>query len=91
VDSGASKYTYDPTGDRVRKDTGTNFTEYYHFGGSVLAEQDQAGHWTDYIYAGGKRIAKTTCSVFPYLPFPTAHADGLNNGARFAGFNLRPG
>src|SRR5258708_502498 len=41
VDSGATKYTYDPAGDRVRKDTGTNFTEYHHFGGNVLAEQDQ--------------------------------------------------
>jgi hypothetical protein len=28
------------------------------FGGNVLAEQDQAGHSTDYIYADGKRIAK---------------------------------
>ncbi len=60
MDNGASKYTYDPGGDRVRKDTpGSNFTEYYRFGGNVLAEQDQAGNWTDYIFAGGKRIAKS--------------------------------
>jgi hypothetical protein len=58
VDGGASKYTYDPVVGRVRKDTGTNFTEYYYFGGNVLTEQDQAGHWTDYIFASGKRIAK---------------------------------
>jgi hypothetical protein len=25
---------------------------------NVLAEQDQTGNWTDYIYASGKRIAK---------------------------------
>jgi RHS repeat-associated protein len=101
VDSGASKYTYDPTGDRVRKDTGTNFTEYYHFGGNVLAEQDQAGHWTDYIYAGGKRIAKadlydtrlhasaTTCSgtgcAGPYQVFFFSSIGDLNGHAIQAG------
>src|ERR1700674_1137904 len=58
VDNGAATYTYDPDGSRVRKDTGANFTEYYHFGGNVIAEQDQAGNWSDYIYAGGKRIAR---------------------------------
>ena len=52
----------DPTGGDVTlgtcKDTGSNFTEYDYFGGNVLAEQNQAGHSRDYIYAGGKRIAK---------------------------------
>src|SRR5258708_34097849 len=58
VDSGATKYTYDPAGDRVRKDTGTNFTEYYRFGGNVPAEQAQAGKGSDSNYAGGKGIAE---------------------------------
>ena len=59
VDSGATVYTYDPTGgDRVRKDTGVNYTEYFYFGSEILAERDQNLRWSDYIFANGKRIAR---------------------------------
>ena len=59
VDGGATVYTYDPSaGDRVRKDTGTNYTEYFYFGSEILAERDQNLRWSDYIFANGKRIAR---------------------------------
>jgi RHS repeat-associated protein len=58
VDSTGATYTYNPEGNRVRKDKGSNSTEYFFFGGNVIAELDQAGNYTDYIYAGGKRVAK---------------------------------
>ncbi len=58
IDSGATTYTYDAGGNRVGKTTGSNFTEYIYFGSDVVAEKDQAGAWTDYIFAGGRRIAK---------------------------------
>jgi len=59
VDSGATTYTYDTEGNRIRKDTGTNYTEYLYFGGNIITERDQSGNWSNYIYAGGKRVAKT--------------------------------
>jgi RHS repeat-associated protein len=99
VDNGATKYTYDTDGNRVRKDTGSNFTEYFYFGSSVLAEQDQAGHWTDYIFANDKRIAKadlfdtrlhvsaTTCNgcTSPYVVF------NFNNIGDLSGHTIQPG
>jgi RHS repeat-associated protein len=58
VNNGAATYTYDGNGDRVRKDNGSNWTEYVRFGGQVVAEKTSDGFWSDYIYANGKRIAK---------------------------------
>jgi len=69
IDSGATTYTYDANGERVRKLCGTgapacgaagNFTEYVYFSGEPIAEKDQSGAWTDYIFAGGKRVAMAT-------------------------------
>ena len=61
VDGTAATYTYGPGGERVRKDTPAGSTEYINFGGSVIAELNPAsGAWTDYIFAGGSRIAKDT-------------------------------
>lgn len=61
----ASKYIYNAEGDRVRADQITpgtsnsqSFREYTYFGGSMFAEKDQAGAWTDYVYANGKKIAR---------------------------------
>jgi RHS repeat-associated protein len=56
-------YTYDVNGNRVRKQTdANNYTEYIYFGSDVLAEkQVTAGGapvWTDYIFAGSKRVAR---------------------------------
>ena len=58
VDTAAAKYSYDANGNRVRKDVGANYTEYIYFGSNIIAEHDQAGGWSDYIFANGKRIAK---------------------------------
>ncbi|WP_044176066.1 RHS repeat-associated core domain-containing protein [Granulicella mallensis] len=58
VNNGAATYTYDGSGDRVRKDNGSTWTEYVRFGGQVVAEKTSDGFWSDYIYANGKRIAK---------------------------------
>ena len=60
VNSGAvANYTYGPGGERIRKDLpGGVYTEYVSFGGNVIAEKNEAGDWTDYIYADGKRIAR---------------------------------
>ena len=60
VDGAASAYTYNPLGNRVRKDAGSTSTEYFFFGGNVIAELNPATTaWTDYI-GYGKRVAKDT-------------------------------
>ncbi|MGH9641341.1 MAG: hypothetical protein ACRD3Q_02835, partial [Terriglobales bacterium] len=52
VDSTAATYTYDADGNRVRKDVGSEATEYIYFGGQVIADYNPAtGDWSDYIYA----------------------------------------
>jgi hypothetical protein len=45
-------------GQRVRKDSAGNWTEYVYFNGQTIAEKNSDGTWSDYIYAGGKRIAR---------------------------------
>jgi RHS repeat-associated protein len=60
VDGTAATYTYNPLGNRVRKDAGATSTEYFFFAGGVIAELNPAtGAWTDYI-GYGKRVAKDT-------------------------------
>ena len=72
-------YTYDAAGERIRKDTGgnTNVTEYIYFGGEPIAERDFSGNWTDYIFAGSKRIAQATGSTSAGTKF--FHADALGS------------
>lgn len=61
VDTTAATYTYGPGGERMRKDTGGTGTEYVYFNGSVIAEKDvTSGTWSDYVFAGGTRIARAT-------------------------------
>lgn len=56
----AAIYTYDADGNRVRKDNADGSTEYIYFGAEVIGEKNvTTGDWTDYIYANGKRIAKS--------------------------------
>jgi RHS repeat-associated protein len=58
VDGTTATYTYNAAGNRVRKDAGTVSTEYFFFGGTVVAELNPAtGAFTDYI-GYGKKIAK---------------------------------
>jgi RHS repeat-associated protein len=59
VDTNGATYTYDADGNRVRKDVGSDATEYIYFNGQPIAEYKPAsGDWSDYIYANGQRIAK---------------------------------
>lgn len=63
VDGTAATYTYNPLGNRVRKEAGATSTEYFFFGGNVIAELNPStGAYTDYIFGYGKRIAKDTSS-----------------------------
>jgi len=52
-------YTYGADGARVRKSNADGtFREYVSFNGQPLAEKDQTGAWTDYIYANAEKIAR---------------------------------
>ncbi len=52
-------YLYGADGAGVRKSNADGtFTEYVSFGGHVISEMDDAGQWTDYIFAGDRRIAR---------------------------------
>jgi len=59
VDSGgAATYTYDAEGRRMAKKIGSATTEYIYFNGDVLAEYNLGDQvWSDYIFAGGRRLA----------------------------------
>jgi RHS repeat-associated protein len=64
-------YTYDGNGERVLKSntsTGAAVKRYWSIGGNTLAEGDGSGNLTaEYIYFGGKRIARID------LPANTVH------------------
>jgi RHS repeat-associated protein len=70
VDAGATAlYIYDPSGNRVRKNSGGSWTEYfYDMSGSVTAEHNSAGWPVEYVYVGGQLVAQyrdgTTYSIF---------------------------
>lgn len=52
-------YTYDAAGLRVRKNVGSDSTEYIYFGGQAIAERNIAtAKWTDYVYGGSRRLAR---------------------------------
>ena len=65
----SATYSYDAQGNRIRADqyvpgaqagqsVPSTFREYSFFDGQMLAEKDQTGAWTDYIYANGSRVAR---------------------------------
>lgn len=60
VDGGNATYVYAAAGNRVRKDvSGNPSTEYLYFNDNPIAERNvTTGDWSDYIFAGGKRIAR---------------------------------
>ncbi|HXC95395.1 MAG TPA: RHS repeat-associated core domain-containing protein [Edaphobacter sp.] len=58
VNGGLASYSYDPEGNRIRKDMSPDWTEYVVFGGQTLAERNDDGTWSDYIYANGQRIVR---------------------------------
>ena len=72
-------YSYDAQGNRIRADqyvpgqsVPSSFREYSFFDGQMLAEKDQTGTWTDYVYANGARIAKVDPGDAPI------HLSGVN-------------
>jgi RHS repeat-associated protein len=70
VDAGATaSYIYDPSGMRVRKNSGGSWTEYFFdSSGSITAEHNPAGWPVEYVYVGGQLVAQyrdgTTYSIF---------------------------
>jgi RHS repeat-associated protein len=86
-------YSYDAQGDRIRADqmqggslpgsdpstwTTQSFREYANFDGNVLSEMDQDGHWTDYIYGLGKKLASA----------PTVESEIQMSGSQTAPYNV---
>jgi RHS repeat-associated protein len=58
--AGGATYTYDGDGNRLKKSTGT-----LYWGAGPLAESDLAASttsWKEYVFFGGKRVAKRTAS-----------------------------
>jgi RHS repeat-associated protein len=58
INLGAATYVYDADGNRVRKQVGSDWTDYIFFGGNVVAEKKPNGDWSDYVHAGGRLLAK---------------------------------
>lgn len=93
VDGTSVAYTYDAAGERLRKDLPGGSTEYFYFAGMTIAELDPvAGKWSDYIFFGGRRLAKAdsflnavqisgtecaTCGA-QWMSFSFPNAGGLN-------------
>lgn len=61
--AGQTTYTYDADGDRIEKNLNGSWTDYYYFGGNIIAELNSSTGWTDYIFANGRRIARATGST----------------------------
>jgi RHS repeat-associated protein len=57
--SGITAYTYDANGLRVVKNLGGSAIQYFYFGGQPIAELN-INTWSDYIFAGSKRVAVST-------------------------------
>ena len=76
VDSSVT-YTYDADGNRVRKDVGSDATEYIYFNGRVIAEYKPAtGRWSDYIFANGQRIARSESGISIAVRFTNDSCSG---------------
>jgi RHS repeat-associated protein len=68
VDGGAPQYAYDHRNRRVKKIAGGATTHYIWEGGQVLAEHNgSGGNLVDYVYAGGKMIAKVASGSTQYF------------------------
>lgn len=58
--SDGASYIYDAVGARAQVTTSTSSQEYYYFAGQLIATRNPAlgvNGWTDYIYAGGQKLA----------------------------------
>jgi len=74
--AGSATYTYDADGQRIQKSTGINY--WYGPGGQVLAETDSSGTWTNYVFFGGRRLARNFSGDIKYYI-----TDHLNSTAMF--------
>ena len=73
--AGSVTYTYDADGRRVQKSTGINY--WYGPSGSVLAETDSAGNWTNYIFFGGRRLARNVGGDIKYYITDHLHSTAM--------------
>ena len=75
-------YVYDGDGRRVKKNTGSNTLYWYDTGGNVLDETANANLTSEYIYFGGKRIARRDAdnSVHYYFSDHLGTADVITSG-----------
>ena len=76
VDSGSTaSYVYDANGRRVRKSTGSGFTEYsYGLNGSVQGEYNGSSWPAQYVYAGSELIVEYENSTTEFV-----HTDHLGS------------
>jgi RHS repeat-associated protein len=76
VDSGGTaSYVYNENGRRVRKNTGSTFTEYYYGpNGSVQGEWNGISWPAEYVYAGNRLIAEYESGTTEFI-----HADHLGS------------
>lgn len=61
--AGSVTYIYDAYGRRIQKSSGINY--WYGVSGQVLAETDSSGNWTNYIFFGGRRLARNVPQPSP--------------------------
>src|SRR5256885_5703591 len=75
VNSGAATYAYDFRGHRYTKRISTATTQYIYSNGDVIAEYNQGAQvWSDYIFAGGRRLAAGSGQGVQYY-----HSDHLGS------------
>ncbi|MBS1800479.1 MAG: hypothetical protein JSS95_11715 [Acidobacteria bacterium] len=75
-------YSYLPDGSRMGKNGADgSSTGYVTFGGSVLAERNQDGAWTNYIYANGGRIARVDANDMAMHAHGTATSTAAGSSA----------
>lgn len=95
-----SVYSYGPDDQRVRADqvdgagASQSWREYTNFNGEMLAEKDQNDQWTNYVYAGGRRVAKVTQQEYAIrmagnIAYP--HSTGYMVPNAAAGYVIRSG
>lgn len=87
-------YTYNATGNRARKDyvSGAPSNEYVYFNGQVIAEMinTTTEDWDDYIFANGRRIAKTASYEDRILIQGTNSSAGQSTGFTLGGIAWLP-
>jgi RHS repeat-associated protein len=62
-------------GQRVQKSSGTNY--WSGPGGQVLAETDNSGTWTNYIFFGGQRLARNVSGDIKYYITDHLHSTAM--------------